>query len=99
MDAEEYVRRRIGTGVSDDQICRGLRDHVIRIKEVSPGHAGAFARAVIEEVRNTLDLSGDLFRYQPAGVRMGEFGVGSRGTGDFFAHRQIARIIGKTAAS
>ena len=99
MDAEEYVRRRIGSGVSDDQICQGLRDHVIRIKGVSQEHAGAFARAVIEEVRYTLDLSGDLFRYQPAGVRMGEFGVGSRGTGDFFAHRQIARIIGKTAAS
>jgi hydrogenase expression/formation protein len=30
---------------------------------------------------------------------MGEFGVGSRGKGDFFAHRQIARIIGKTSAS
>ena len=30
---------------------------------------------------------------------MGEFGVGSRGQGDFFAHRQIARIIGKTSAS
>ena len=26
---------------------------------------------------------------------MGEFGVGSRGAGDFFAHRQIARIIGR----
>ena len=30
---------------------------------------------------------------------MGDFGVGSRGTGDFFAHRQIARIIGRTGAS
>jgi hydrogenase expression/formation protein len=30
---------------------------------------------------------------------MGEFGVGSRGKGDFFAHRQIARIIGKSTAT
>ena len=30
---------------------------------------------------------------------MGEFGVGSRGKGDFFAHREIARIIGKTSGS
>ena len=58
-----------------------------------------FSNAVIQEVRHTLGLTGDLFAYQPAGVRMGEFGVGSRGTGDFFAHRQIARIIGKTSAS
>lgn len=99
MDAEEYVRRRIGSGVSEDQICRGLRDHVMRIKGVSPEYAEAFSRAVIMEVRNTQSLSGDLFQYQPAGVCMGEFGVGSRGTGDFFAHRQIARIIGETSAS
>jgi hydrogenase expression/formation protein len=29
---------------------------------------------------------------------MGEFGVGSRGKGDFYAHRKIAEIIGKTGA-
>jgi hydrogenase expression/formation protein len=50
-------------------------------------------------VRNTQHLQGDFFTFEPAGVKMGEFGVGSRGKGDFFAHRQIARIIGKTSAS
>ncbi len=30
---------------------------------------------------------------------MGEFGVGSRGIGDFYAHRKIAEIIGKTGAN
>jgi hydrogenase expression/formation protein len=30
---------------------------------------------------------------------MGDFGVGSRGKGDFYAHRQIARIIGRTGAA
>jgi hydrogenase expression/formation protein len=98
MDAEEYVRRRIRSDGRDDEICRGLRDHIIRIKGSIPAEAEAFSRAVIEEVRNTLELTGDLFRFHPAGVRMGEFGVGSRGTGDFFTHRQIARVIGKTSA-
>ncbi len=98
MDAEEYVRRRICSGAGDDEICRGLRDHIIRIKGSAPAEAEAFSRAVIEEVRHTLGLTGDLFRFYPAGVRMGEFGVGSRGTGDFFTHRQIARVIGKTSA-
>lgn len=98
MDAEEYVRRRIRSGGGDDEICRGLRDHIIRIKGSTPVQAEAFAHAVIEEVRHTLGLTGDFFQFQPAGVRMGEFGVGSRGTGDFFTHRQIARIIGKTSA-
>lgn len=30
---------------------------------------------------------------------MGDFGVGSRGKGDFYAHRKIARIIGRTGAT
>jgi hydrogenase expression/formation protein len=54
---------------------------------------------VITEVKNSRDLSGDFFSFEPAGVNMGEFGVGSRGKGDFFAHRQIARIIGKSSAA
>jgi hydrogenase expression/formation protein len=29
---------------------------------------------------------------------MGNFGVGSRGSGDFYVHEEIARIIGKTSA-
>jgi hydrogenase expression/formation protein len=99
MDAEEFVRRLIREGAEEDEVCKSLRDHVIRIKGVDAGYAADFSNAVIREVRYTLGLTGDLFEYQPAGVRMGEFGVGSRGTGDFFAHRQIARIIGKTSAS
>ncbi len=52
----------------------------------------------MDEALLTHGLKGDLFECANAGVGMGEFGVGSRGTGDFFAHRQIARIIGKTSA-
>ncbi|HJJ37558.1 MAG TPA: AIR synthase-related protein, partial [Methanocorpusculum sp.] len=36
--------------------------------------------------------------YEHAGVSMGEFGVGSRGSGDFYAHRKIAHVIGQTSA-
>jgi hydrogenase expression/formation protein len=68
-------------------------------KTVNPAYASAFARAVITEVKNTRGLSGDFFSFEPSGVSMGEFGVGSRGKGDFFAHRQIARIIGKSSAT
>lgn len=99
MDVEEFVRRLIWEGVEEDEICKRLRDHILRIKGVDAGYAADFSKAVIQEVRHTLGLTGDLFEYDHAGVRMGEFGVGSRGTGDFFAHRQIARIIGKTTAS
>jgi len=99
MDIEEYVRRRIGRGFSDAAIQQSLTDHIIAIKQTDPAYASAFAGAVIEEVKNTRHLKGDFFLFEPADVKMGEFGVGSRGKGDFFAHRQISRIIGKTSAS
>jgi hydrogenase expression/formation protein len=45
------------------------------------------------------DISRDILTYEKAGVTMGAFGVGSRGTGDFYAHRKIAEIIGTSAAT
>ena len=99
MDVEEFTRRKIAEGMDEDTLQKNLVDQILAIKKVQPSYASAFAHAVIEEVKNTRGLSGDFFDFVPAGVKMGEFGVGSRGKGDFFAHRQIAKIIGKTSAS
>lgn len=98
MDVEEFVRRRLRAGEDRDRIEEALAAHVRRIKDVDETYAAAFARAVVDEALLTHDLQGDLFETAAAGVGMGEFGVGSRGTGDFFAHRQIARIIGASGA-
>ncbi|MEN6519142.1 MAG: AIR synthase-related protein [Methanospirillum sp.] len=98
MDVEEFVRRGLRTGEDRPRIEASLADHVRMIKAVDEDYAAAFARAAVDEALLTHDLPGDLFQTGAAGVGMGEFGVGSRGTGDFFAHRQIARIIGKTTA-
>jgi hydrogenase expression/formation protein len=101
MDVEELGRRHLAAGLPDDEIVRLLRDDILSIKRtrVSPAHADAFARAVLEEVKNSTGLAGDLFSFEPSGSTMGEFGVGSRGAGDFYAHRQLARIIGRTSAA
>ena len=99
MDVEEFVRRKLADGEEEQAVHKSLTDHIIRMKNTNSSYASAFADAVIREVKNSRGLSGDFFSFEPAGVRMGEFGVGSRGKGDFFAHRQIARIIGKTSAS
>jgi hydrogenase expression/formation protein len=99
MDVEEYARKNLAGGKDEAAVHKNLVDIINSYKITSPSFASAFARAVIEEVKNTRGLAGDFFTYEPAGVKMGEFGVGSRGRGDFFAHRQIARIIGKTSAS
>jgi hydrogenase expression/formation protein len=99
MDVEEYARKKIAAGVSEAILEEQLVEIISSYKIVNPSYASAFARAVITEVKNTHGLSGDFFSFEPAGVKMGEFGVGSRGKGDFFAHRQIARIIGRSSAA
>jgi hydrogenase expression/formation protein len=99
MDVEEFVRRQMDECACNDDIIQKLASHIQRIKDVPPAYADSFARAVITEVENTRGLNGDFFTFERSGVKMGDFGVGSRGTGDFFAHRQIARIIGRTSAS
>lgn len=100
MDVEEFARRLMFRGSTDREVLEHLARCIRWHKPgADPGYVERFAEAVFQEVKNTTGLNGDLFEFRPAGVRMGEFGVGSRGTGDFFAHRQIARIIGRTGAS
>ncbi len=99
MDVEEYVRMHLAAGDDEESIIKSLAERVGEIKRTKPAYVQAFSRAVVDEVKNTQGLSGDFFSFDPALVKMGEFGVGSRGKGDFFAHREIARIIGKTRAS
>ncbi|MDG6256045.1 MAG: AIR synthase-related protein [Methanomicrobiaceae archaeon] len=98
MDVEEFARRHRAAGATDEEIVDRLEERIREYKDVSRAYARAFARAVAEEVRTSSGLTGDLFTYDPAGVSMGAFGVGSRGAGDFFAHRQLIPIIGSTGA-
>ncbi|MGB4050819.1 MAG: hypothetical protein WBK56_01050, partial [Methanoculleus sp.] len=101
MDVEEISRRQVAAGTPDDEIVRLLSRDILTIKRnrITPAYAEAFAKAVLLEVKNSTGLSGDLFTFEPSGSSMGEFGVGSRGAGDFFAHRHLARIIGRTSAA
>jgi hydrogenase expression/formation protein len=99
MDLEGYVRRLLAAGVNEDGMVSDLARSVEQLKDVPGEYAREFAEAVVEEVKNTRSARGDLFEFTPAGIGMGDFGVGSRGKGDFYAHRQIARIIGKTGAA
>ncbi|MEA5037111.1 Selenide, water dikinase [bioreactor metagenome] len=98
MDVEGFVRRSMHKDIPEDEIEKLLQERILDIKDIDEGFARDFARAVIEEVKVTSGLKGDLFEYEHAGVSMGEFGVGSRGSGDFYAHRKIAHVIGKTSA-
>ena len=99
MDVEGYARRNLKKGRASQDIISDLADRIVEIKGTSREYALSFAKAVMVEVTATSDLTNDILTYEKAGVSMGAFGVGSRGTGDFYAHRKIAEIIGNSGAT
>jgi len=96
MDIEGYAKR--GLFRNDPEIEQKLTDRILEIKHISRARAQDIAHAAIVEARATLHVEGDLLTQIRSGVTMGEFGVGSRGAGDFYTHEKIAEVIGKTGA-
>ncbi|HIH69779.1 AIR synthase-related protein [Methermicoccus shengliensis] len=98
MDLEGYARRAIERGEKD--VAKRLAERILEIKGEKTTREGArrLAEAVVLEVKNALKARGELFEYHRSGVSMGEFGVGSRGRGDFYVHRLLSEVIGSTGA-
>ncbi|AEH59930.1 AIR synthase related protein domain protein [Methanosalsum zhilinae DSM 4017] len=96
MDIEGYARQ--GLIRSDPEIEEKLAIRITEIKQVDMTTARKIAQAAVSEARATLNVSGDILTSTRSGVTMGQFGVGSRGSGDFYAHEKIAEVIGSTAA-
>ena len=99
MDIESLTRQMIHEGKKQEDIVQSLAKYIQIIKKVPDNYAKELAQAVLEEVSYTIHVDDDILCYARSGVSMGEFGVGSRGTGDFYAHRKIAEIIGTTDAT
>jgi hydrogenase expression/formation protein len=98
MDIEGYAKRGLKAGEPEDQLEDKLTSRILEVKNTSPEHARKLAQATIVEAKATLVLKGDVLKPTISGVSMGEFGVGSRGMGDFYTHEKIAEVIGKTGA-
>ncbi|WP_319506055.1 AIR synthase-related protein [uncultured Methanolobus sp.] len=96
MDIEGYAKR--GLKNNEPDIEDRLTARILEVKKASPEHARKLAQATITEAKATLDLKGDVLEPTVSGVTIGEFGVGSRGLGDFYTHEKIAEVIGKTSA-
>ena len=96
MDLEGYARR--GILRNDKNLKAKLAGRILEIKNISRKHAEEIASAVIVEAKATMNPEGDILKPVSSGVTMGEFGVGSRGGGDFYTHEKIAEVIGKTSA-
>lgn len=96
MDIEGYAKRGLLTG--DPDVENKLTARILEVKKTTPQHARNLAKAAIVEAKATLNVSGDVLTSTVSGVTMGQFGVGSRGMGDFYTHEKIAEVIGKTSA-
>ncbi|MBN2488225.1 MAG: hypothetical protein JXA98_04280 [Methanosarcinaceae archaeon] len=96
MDIEGYAKR--GLVNNDPMIEEKLAARILEVKNTTPEHARELAKAAIIEAKATLHVSGDVLTPTVSGVTMGQFGVGSRGMGDFYTHEKIAEVIGKTSA-
>lgn len=98
MDIEGYAKRGLRADEAEKELEDKLTSRILEVKKTSPEHARKLAQATIVEAKATLNLKGDVLEPTISGVSMGEFGVGSRGMGDFYTHEKIAEVIGKTDA-
>jgi hydrogenase expression/formation protein len=96
MDLEGYAKRGLLRG--DKALSEKLAERILEIKNISRKHAGEIANAVIMEANATLRPEDGILKPVISGVTMGDFGVGSRGMGDFYTHEKIGEVIGKTSA-
>lgn len=92
MDLEGYAKRALRRGLAREEIEHSLVERILEVREIPEGSALRLSRAVVDEAEATL------CDRQLSGVTMGNLGVGSRGSGDFFVHEKIASVIGKTTA-
>jgi len=96
MDLEGFAKRGLRRG--DEDIGSKLAAMITEVKDIPKNQADKLAQAVLEEARATLNPRGEVFVLQNSGVTMSDFGVGSRGSGDFYTHTKIAEVIGRTGA-
>jgi len=106
MDLEGFAKRKLKEGEKEESIIAEMCSCIMEIKRnrIIKEKAEEISKAILEEAKRTIDLKGKdkdefgILTEIKSGVRMGEFGVGSRGLGDFYAHEKIGRIIGTTSA-
>jgi hydrogenase expression/formation protein len=97
MDIEGFARRSLAR-MEENKVKKILAERIAEIKQWDIERAEKWADAVVVEVKNATSKSNFILDYYRSGVSMGEFGVGSRGRGDFYVHRKIAEVIGESKA-
>ncbi len=97
MDLEGLTRALLRKGVSRGEIIARLVMEYQTVKEIPREVAAKLAEAIIAEceassVPAKSPIVNEILQVPMAGVTMGKQGVGCRGLGDFFVHKQLADI-------
>ncbi|MDE4077884.1 AIR synthase-related protein [Methanosphaera sp. Vir-13MRS] len=100
MDIEEYTKTSLRNKKDKKETIEKLSKIIQYYKDITPQQAEKLSKTIYDEVNTTEQLNqdalGDLLQYPKTNIGMGEFGVGSRGQGDFYVHSKIAKIIKNT---
>ena len=100
MDIEEYTKTSLRNKKDKKETIEKLSNIILYYKDITPQQAEILSKTIYDEVNTTEQLNqdalGDLLQYPKTNIGMGEFGVGSRGQGDFYVHSKIAEIIKNT---
>ena len=96
MDIEEYTKTSLRNKKDKKETIEKLSKIIQHYKDITPQQAEKLSKTIYNEVNTTEQLNqdalGDLLQYPKTNIGMGEFGVGSRGQGDFYVHSKIAEI-------
>ncbi|MBR0471857.1 MAG: hypothetical protein IJI98_04065 [Methanosphaera sp.] len=100
MDIENYVKKCIHESKTEKETIEKLSTIIRFYKNINQTQSTKLSQAVYEEVQITEQLEkNQILTYPKTNIHMGEFGVGSRGQGDFYVHSKIAEIIKNTKTS
>ncbi len=92
MDLEGFARILMREKGEKNGILE-LAELISKIKNVDLGRAKKIAEAVFKEIKNAYSKSLPILEYYRSDVKVGEFGVGCRGYGDYYVHKKISELI------
>ncbi|RJX16395.1 hypothetical protein CW703_00780 [Candidatus Bathyarchaeota archaeon] len=101
-DLEGLANILMDKGYPPENIKLRILDEILTFKKVSKIEAEKLAEAVVKEVSKSRKAKEDrlmrrLLDFPRSNVSMGQMGVGSRGEGDIFVHKLIAKLASMDA--
>jgi len=101
-DLEGLANILMDKGYPPENIKLRILDEILTFKKISKMEAEKLAEAVVKEVSKSRKAKKDrlmrkLLDFPRSNVSMGQMGVGSRGEGDIFVHKLIAKLASMDA--